>query len=318
MKKHLITGFYNKEEYKRDGEAMALLNKPRKREKAGNQEKLSSDAAAFFMSLKGIRRREKAIRVQYGDLEKKDKVTGLKGMMVVIPIVMVCILAGVLWLAYGEFKKISPPADIQLSSEFAASDSSGTSSQGMSKQERLLLVVGLKSPVPEDFILDLQEYGGVQVDASIAADLDKLVKAAQEDGVTLVLTKGYVDSATQQAAYEAKVEELKAQGLTQVKAETEAGKQAAPGGKSEYQTGLTVDFSMEGLEGEFVSSEAYKWLNKNAVDYGFVLRYPQSKEKKTGRAFDPAHYRYVGKEAAQKMRTLGMCLEEYVAYIGGN
>ncbi len=32
-------------------------------------------------------------------------------------------------------------------------------------------------------------------------------------------------------------------------------------------------------------------------------------------SYEPWHWRYVGKENAKKMKSLGVCLEEYVEYI---
>lgn len=55
-----------------------------------------------------------------------------------------------------------------------------------------------------------------------------------------------------------------------------------------------------------------------AAEYGFVERYPKGKESITGIDYEPWHYRYVGKEHAQRMNELNMCLEEYVAFLKGD
>ena len=55
-----------------------------------------------------------------------------------------------------------------------------------------------------------------------------------------------------------------------------------------------------------------KWLMEHSWEYGFVLRYPNGKSELTGIIYEPWHYRYVGKEAAAEMRTLEVCLEEYL------
>ena len=59
-------------------------------------------------------------------------------------------------------------------------------------------------------------------------------------------------------------------------------------------------------------------MKQHAAEYGFILRYPREKEDITKIMFEPWHYRYVGKENAQKMNELGMCLEEYVNYLAQN
>ena len=59
-------------------------------------------------------------------------------------------------------------------------------------------------------------------------------------------------------------------------------------------------------------------LQEHAAEYGFVERYPKGKESITGIDYEPWHYRYVGKEHAQRMNELNMCLEEYVAFLKGD
>ena len=54
---------------------------------------------------------------------------------------------------------------------------------------------------------------------------------------------------------------------------------------------------------------------ENCAAYGFVLRYPAEKAEDTGFSFEPWHFRYVGVENAREMTRLGMCLEEYIAYL---
>lgn len=45
------------------------------------------------------------------------------------------------------------------------------------------------------------------------------------------------------------------------------------------------------------------------------MRYPEEKANITGVAYEPWHWRYVGKEHSYKMEELGMCLEEYMEYL---
>ena len=87
-------------------------------------------------------------------------------------------------------------------------------------------------------------------------------------------------------------------------------------GYSEHHTGLAVDFN--DVEDDFRETEAYTWLQEHAAEYGFVERYPKGKESITGIDYEPWHYRYVGKEHAQRMNELNMCLEEYVAFLKGD
>ena len=89
-------------------------------------------------------------------------------------------------------------------------------------------------------------------------------------------------------------------------------------GYSEHHTGLAVDLSIfyeNGTTGEYDGTGPYQWINDNAFRYGFVLRYPQDKEDRTGIAYEPWHFRYVGVPHAAVMTERGLCLEEYTTYL---
>ena len=58
--------------------------------------------------------------------------------------------------------------------------------------------------------------------------------------------------------------------------------------------------------------DVWQWLMENSYKYGFILRYPEDKTEITGIAYEPWHYRYVGKEAAEEIYRRGVCLEEYL------
>lgn len=90
-------------------------------------------------------------------------------------------------------------------------------------------------------------------------------------------------------------------------------------GTSDHQTGLGCDMHNLSVGGPaFAQEAAYKWLCDNAYKFGFVERYPQGKEDVTGFAWEPHHWRFVGQYHAAKMRELGMCLEEYNAWLANN
>lgn len=80
-------------------------------------------------------------------------------------------------------------------------------------------------------------------------------------------------------------------------------------GTSEHQLGIAVDINADKTQS--TNEEVYTWLAENAHKYGFILRYPQGKEKITGTEYEPWHYRYVGREAAEEIFNNQICLEEY-------
>jgi D-alanyl-D-alanine carboxypeptidase len=55
-----------------------------------------------------------------------------------------------------------------------------------------------------------------------------------------------------------------------------------------------------------------QWLMQHCQEYGFILRYPEDKVSVTEIDYEPWHFRYVGKEAAQYIMEHGLTLEEFV------
>jgi len=88
----------------------------------------------------------------------------------------------------------------------------------------------------------------------------------------------------------------------------------APAGTSEHQTGLAFDITVPGVS--FTGTEQQKWLHKHCYEYGFIVRFTEEKQSKTGFLAESWHFRYVGVEAAQVMTFNDWCLEEYVEVMG--
>ncbi|MEG0013502.1 MAG: M15 family metallopeptidase [Cellulosilyticaceae bacterium] len=88
-------------------------------------------------------------------------------------------------------------------------------------------------------------------------------------------------------------------------------------GCSEHQLGVAIDVTtsclwhLEDPFGEFEQTFQLRWLLKNSINYGFILRYPRHKTHITGVKYKPYHFRYVGISHAKKMKKLDLCLEEY-------
>ncbi len=85
-------------------------------------------------------------------------------------------------------------------------------------------------------------------------------------------------------------------------------------GYSEHQSGLAVDILSAGYDFDnFDLSKEALWLQENAHNYGFILRYPQDKQDITGYTYEPWHYRYVG-DIATDIVNSGLTYDEYYAY----
>ena len=83
-------------------------------------------------------------------------------------------------------------------------------------------------------------------------------------------------------------------------------------GYSEHHTGLAIDVDNAKFDfNKFYLTNEFVWMQDNAYKYGFILRYPKDKENITGYAYEPWHYRYVGKEIAEYIKKHNSTYEEY-------
>lgn len=89
----------------------------------------------------------------------------------------------------------------------------------------------------------------------------------------------------------------------------------APAGTSEHMTGLAFDITVPGVS--FTGTKQQKWLHEHCYEYGFVVRFTEDKQQKTGFLAESWHFRYVGVQAAQVMTYNNWCLEEYLEKMGG-
>lgn len=200
----------------------------------------------------------------------------------------------------------APPAD-----EGAAADAASGEADG------LLLLVNPWTPLPEDFVPG--ELVPVQndqaVDARAYPDLQDMLQDMSQAGLSPLICSSYRSQERQQELYDNKVQRVMAEGVSREAAQAEAARWVARPGTSEHQTGLAVDIvslSNQMLDETQESTPEFQWLAENAWKYGFILRYPSDKSEKTGIAYEPWHFRFVGKEAAEEMHDLGLCLEEYL------
>jgi LAS superfamily LD-carboxypeptidase LdcB len=87
---------------------------------------------------------------------------------------------------------------------------------------------------------------------------------------------------------------------------------SAQPGYSEHQTGLALDiYNGKTTYTDFASTKEFTWMQDNAYKYGFILRFPENKEKLTGYEYESWHYRYVGKRIATYIHDHNLCFEEY-------
>lgn len=91
-------------------------------------------------------------------------------------------------------------------------------------------------------------------------------------------------------------------------------------GCSEHQTGLALDVAekadaIDWITPSFPDRGTCRRFRETAVQYGFILRYPQGREKITGIGYEPWHFRYVGIPHAELITKFDFTLEEYLQWI---
>ena len=170
--------------------------------------------------------------------------------------------------------------------------------------------------VPEGYTVDLKKIDANYQVAKIAYDdLQLMLADCKRNGGNPVICSAYRTQEYQENLYNKKVKKLMATGLSQDEAEKEAGTVVAVPGTSEHQLGLAldiIDYYNYTLDRSQENTKTQQWLMANSWQYGWILRYPNGKSEVTGIIYEPWHYRYVGREIAEEIHDLGMCLEEYL------
>ena len=144
-------------------------------------------------------------------------------------------------------------------------------------------------------------------DERAAGALEDFLEGAREQGLTAILSSTYRSYEDQTYLYDVKVDEY---------GEEEARTIVAIPGTSEHQTGLAADITddyYEYMNESLEQTETFQWMKAHCQEYGFILRFPKNKEDITGIIYEPWHFRYVGKEAAEYIMSHDLCLEEFVA-----
>lgn len=190
----------------------------------------------------------------------------------------------------------------------------------MFKPGNLWLLVSKKQPLEGEAgykLIDIpvahgDEDSSMKIAVDMSDELQQLVNAAEADQEELMVSSAYRSLADQQAIYDEFVEE---NGVTV------AQQYVSPVGASEHHTGLSVDLSSvsdecsDDSDSCSLSQSGAAWLAANAYKYGFVQRYPQGKQAVTGVAFEPWHFRFVGKPMAAAMNGTNLTFDEVIQQI---
>lgn len=155
----------------------------------------------------------------------------------------------------------------------------------------------------DDLVVLDNEYSnkGEKVRKVIYNDLKKMFDDAKKDNINLNVISGFRTYEKQDTLFN---NSIKKNGIDH------ALIYSAKPGYSEHQLGLAIDINS--VEENFKNTNEYKWLKNNSYKYGFIERYPESKEYITGFGYEPWHYRYLGVDITTRIFTENITYEEYV------
>lgn len=182
-----------------------------------------------------------------------------------------------------------------------------------------LMLVNPDYILPEGYTVKLAhaitgDTNSKQLDHRVAPHYNEMYLAAKKDGITLSTVSGYRSLTTQKRLFEEEIGRRLNDGYSRVQATQMAAKWVMLPGSSEHNAGLAMDIIS--LQSSFDQTKAFRWLQENAADYGFILRYAKDKVSITKVNYEPWHWRYVGVEHAKAIQASGECLEEYLGKAG--
>lgn len=164
--------------------------------------------------------------------------------------------------------------------------------------DQSMILVNRRHTLGERFTPELKDYSGGAMKINVCADkaFAKLSNTVlQKFGEDLLVVSSY-RTAEEQAQVESE----------------EGSSTAMPAGSSEHQTGLAVDFCLNGYAGKSVlKTQAGRYINESCGEYGFIIRYPAGKSSVTGIDYEPWHLRYVGLPHSKIISDAHITLEEY-------
>jgi D-alanyl-D-alanine carboxypeptidase len=180
----------------------------------------------------------------------------------------------------------------------------------------LLVLVNKENELDPDYDASLQSIckGRLQASDRLYDDLCAMLKAAGNEGYEYWIASAYRSRERQQELVDEDVSALMKQGYSYADALAETLMDTMPAGHSEHETGLALDILCSGhmnMDTSQADEAGNQWLASHCAEYGFILRYPENKISVTEIEYEPWHFRYVGKEAAQYITENGLTLEEF-------
>lgn len=186
------------------------------------------------------------------------------------------------------------------------------------KGDDLLVLINKKIRLPSNYapgdlasvVGSVAAVPGSSLRKEAALALIEMINSAKSEGKNLSVVSAFRSYSQQVGVFN---------GWVALAGSKNAESFSAKPGHSQHQLGTAVDLGVNGqtnFNESFGQTAEGVWLSQNAYKYGFVLSYPKGKEAVTGYSYEPWHYRYIGKENAQKMIGSGLILEEFLQRFG--
>ncbi len=182
--------------------------------------------------------------------------------------------------------------------------------------QALLVLVNKERELFSDYDANLSYICNkrLQASADLKEDLTKMLSGGKKAGYTFWIASAWRSSKRQQKLLEAEVTKNIKKGMSSEAALNKSMETVMPAGHSEHETGLALDIlCSDNLKMDETQETAGGniWLREHCAEYGFVLRYPKEKAEITNIAYEPWHFRYVGRDAAVFMTQNNLTLEEF-------
>ena len=159
--------------------------------------------------------------------------------------------------------------------------------------------------IPDDLVTIDEEYvkadGEIEIERNVAKAFYDMADDASKEGLELMVSSGYRSYKDQEEIVNTYLE---------LYGQNYVDNYVAKPGFSEHQTAMSLDIASKSVA-TFIESDEYSWMMDNAYKYGFILRYPRSKEDITGYKCEAWHYRYVGKKIAKYIKENNITYDEY-------
>jgi D-alanyl-D-alanine carboxypeptidase len=180
-----------------------------------------------------------------------------------------------------------------------------------------ILLIDKDNPIPAGYKPVLEEVEhGYYMEKNAARCMKKLLEAARKDGITIEVFSAYRTYDYQQKLFDDDVQWNMSEGLSYEEAYKKTASSIALPGRSEHNAGLAADLKGDDWDCDnwynFEKTSTFKWLEKNAPRFGFIIRYPKDKTQITNFIYEPWHFRYVGCPHAEIITRKGITLKEYL------